>query len=662
MSFSSWRPKLRSSDRLHWIWTLFTVLVGSLPATGIESTVGDTAPVSSLEQESNAPPHIVLIAADDLGVFDLGCYGRTDHRTPHLDRLAGQGVRFASGYCGLPICSASRAALMTGKNPARLHLTSYLPGRADAPSQRLLNAVIEPQLIPSEQTLAEVLKRSGYSTGIFGKWHLGGGVSSPKAQGFDVVFEPPGNGDPATEGGKNEYLITDKAIEFLKASGGKPCLCYIPHHSPHIMLKEMESKVAANAHAWNPLYASSIESLDAAIGRLLQAIDETPELANTWVIFTSDNGGLHVPEGYRQPVTHNGPYRAGKGYLYEGGLRVPLLMRWPGNIPAGRVIEEPVSLMDILPTILNAIGIDPARSVGPLDGQSVLPILQGASSKPSDRTFYWHLPHYTNQGSKPTGAIRKGRWKLVHDYETDAIELFDLDVDVAEAVNVASQNSDIAQDLKRSLGTWKQSVGAQQCQPNPEWNADLHRTIYIDRDSGRLRGQSDKAADIGEAWAPWREAMNQAIAGRPTKLKLREGAVWLEASQGTPHGTRLRYEPETYKNVLGYWTEVADWAEWTFDCGIDGPAELEIHCGCGSGGGSQIDVVLSFADGTVHTVPWTVRETGHFQNIVIEDLGTVNAKPGKATLEVRPRAKKGAAIVDIRNVVIRPLTPSAKGK
>lgn len=618
------------------------VLIGSLPATGTEP----------------APPHIVLIAADDLGVFDLGCYGRTDHRTPHLDRLADQGVRFASGYCGLPICSASRAALMTGKNPARLHLTSYLPGRADAPSQRLLNAVIEPQLIPSEQTLAEVLKRSGYSTGIFGKWHLGGGLSSPKAQGFDVVFEPPGNGDPATDGGKNEYLITDKAIEFLKASGGKPCLCYIPHHSPHIMLKEMESKVAANAHAWNPLYASSIESLDAAIGRLLGAIDETPELANTWVIFTSDNGGLHVPEGYRQPVTHNGPFRAGKGYLYEGGLRIPLLMRWPGNIPAGRVIEEPVSLMDILPTILTAIGIDPARSVGPLDGQSILPILQGASSKPNDRTFYWHLPHYTNQGSKPTGAIRKGRWKLVHDYETNAMELFDLNTDVAESMNVASQNTDIAQELKRSLDTWKQSVGAQPCQPNPDWNADLHRAIYIDRDSSRLRGQSDKAVDIGEAWAPWREAMNQAIAGRPTKLKLREGAVWLEASQGTPHGSRLRYEPETYKNVLGYWTEVADWAEWTFDCGIDGPAELEIHCGCGTGnGGSEVDVVLTFADGTVQRIPWTVRETGHFQNIVIEDLGSVNAKPGKARLEVRPRSKKAAAIVDIRQVVLRPLTP-----
>ncbi|MFN9437510.1 MAG: sulfatase, partial [Planctomycetota bacterium] len=210
---------------------------------------------------------------------------------------------------------------------------------------------------------------------------------------------------------------------------------------------------------------------------------------------------------------------------------------------------------------------------------------------------------------------------------------------------------------------WKQSIAAQECQPNPECNTELHRAIYIDRDSSRLRGQSERAVDIGEAWAPWREAMNQAIAGQQPRLKLREGAVWLEASQAVPHGTRLRYEPETYKNVLGYWTEVADWAEWEFDCGIDGPAELEVHCGCGSGnGGSEVEIAVTFADGTIQRVPWTVRETGHFQNIVIEDLGIVNAKRGRARLEVRPRTKKAAAVVDIRQVVLRPVRPTAKGR
>jgi arylsulfatase A len=649
MNFSSLRTQACRSILADWLVVVLLSLA--------------ICPLVDGADENPAHPHIVLIVADDLGVYDLGCYGRTDHRTPHLDRLASEGVRFSSGYCGLPICSASRAALMTGKNPARLHLTSYLPGRPDAPSQRLLNAEMEPQLIPSEQTLAKALKRSGYTTGMFGKWHLGGGASSPKAQGFDVVFEPPGNGDPATAGGKNEYLITDKAIEFMRASGGKPCLCYIPHHSPHIMLQELESKVADNAHAWNPLYASSIASLDASIGRLVQAIDESPELANTWIIFTSDNGGLHVPEGYRQPVTHNGPYRAGKGYLYEGGLRVPLLMRWTGKISPNRVVETPVCLMDLLPTILSAIGVDPSRSVGPVDGQNILPMLEGAPSKSEERTFYWHLPHYTNQGSKPSGAVRRGRWKLVHDYDADRIELFDLENDVSETVDVSSSHVDVTQELKRSLEAWKQSIAAQKCLPNPAWNNGLHRSIYIDRDSSRLRGQSERAGDIGEAWAPWRAAMNQAIVGQQPRLKLLEGAIWLAASQAVPHGTRLRYEPETYKNVLGYWTEVADWAEWEFDCGIDGPAELEVHCGCGAGnGGSEVEIVVTFADGSTQRIPWTVRETGHFQNIVIEDLGIVNAKPGRARLEVRPRSKKAAAVVDIRQVVLRPVHPIAKGK
>lgn len=641
-------------NRENTMWYLVARSFALLVCAWGRLSLGDE-PTQPLPSGAMPPPHIVLIVADDLGIHDLACYGRTDHRTPHLDRLAADGVRFTTGYCGLPICSASRASIMTGKNPARLHLTSYLPGRPDAPSQRLLNAVMEPQLIPSEQTLAEVLQRSGYRTGIFGKWHLGGGASSPQRQGFDVVFEPPGNGDPTTAGGKNEFLITDLAIEFLQASQGKPSFCYIPHHSPHIMLSETESKVASHAHAWNPLYASAIESLDASIGRLVQAIDETPELANTWIIFTSDNGGLHVPEGYRRPVTHNGPFRAGKGYLYEGGLRVPLLMRWPEKIDAGRVVETPVSLLDLVPTLLAAIGVDPSRSVGPLDGQTILPLVVGTAPETESRSFYWHLPHYTNQGSKPSGAIRRGRWKLVHDYETDSIELFDLDSDEGERTNVANEQMAIAEEWKRLLNDWKESVSAQSCRPNPEWHEEMHRSIYLDRDSSLLRGRSQSATEIGDAWAFWREAMNQAVAGRSPTLKLRDSAIWLEASQATTHGARLRYEPETYKNVLGYWTEVEDWAEWTFESNVSGPAILEVHAGCGTGnGGSEIDIVLTTAEGEVQRIPWTVRETGHFQNIVIEALGSVKLAPGKGRLEVRPRMKKAAAIVDIRQVVIRP--------
>jgi arylsulfatase A-like enzyme len=317
-------------------------------------------------QDQDRPPNVVLILADDLGVFDLGCYSRTDHRTPNLDRLASQGIRHTSAYCGLPICSASRASLLTSKYPARLHLTTYLPGRADAASQRLLQPEIEPALVPSAETLAEALKRAGYSTGVFGKWHLGGGNSSALKQGFDVSFEPSGNGDPQTAGGKNENLIAQKAIEFIKSQGDKPYFCYVPHHSPHIMLTEQQSKIDRNSKAWNPLYAAVIESLDESIGSLLSAIEESGQAANTIVIFSSDNGGLHVPEGHATPATYNGPFRAGKGYLYEGGLRVPLIVRWPSKIAEGRTIDAPVSLMDIMPTILEAARVEAGRSVGPV--------------------------------------------------------------------------------------------------------------------------------------------------------------------------------------------------------------------------------------------------------------------------------------------------------
>jgi arylsulfatase A-like enzyme len=629
------QPRLR----IRHLVATFLVLVSTLVARGSE-------------------PHIVLIVADDLGVFDLGCYGRTDHRTPHLDRIAAEGIRFTNSYCGLPICSASRASLMTGKHPARLHLTSYLPGRPDAPSQRLLNAVIEPRLVPTEQTMAEALRRAGYRTGLFGKWHLGGGASSPSEQGFDVVFEPPGNGDPSKEGGKNENLITDRAIEFLRSPSDQPRFCYIPHHSPHILLKEHESNIARNASAWNPLYAAAIESLDASLGRLMKAIDESPELENTWVIFTSDNGGLHVPEGHRDPVTHNGPFRAGKGYLYEGGVRVPLLMRWPGKIAPGRVSDAPVSLIDFLPTTLNAIKVDPATSVGPMDGRSILPILESTNEMPelTERTLYWHLPHYTNQGSRPSGAIRKGKWKLFQDYESNTVELYDLEADAGEFENVADAHPDITAAMKQSLDNWKTSLAAQDCALNPDFDEPLHRSLYVDRDPSQLRGRSMTSEEIGNAWAPWRESMNAAVAGKQPKLKNVQGAVFLDPSNASVHGKRLRFEPETYKNVLGYWTEVDDWASWRFQSPIQGRAALEVHCGCGAGnGGAEVDVILKLADGTTQSLPWVVRETGHFQNIVIESLGNVEMVPGETQLEVRPRSKKGVAIVDIRQIVLRPL-------
>ena len=617
-------------------------------------------------QAQDRPPNVVLILADDLGIYDLGCYGRSDHRTVHLDQLAAQGIKHTSAYCGLPICSASRASLLTSKYPARLHLTTYLPGRADATSQRLIQPQIEPALVPSAQTLAEALKRAGYATGVFGKWHLGSGKSSAQEQGFDVRFEPPGNGDPMTAGGKNENLITDKAIEFIQASGQKPYFCYVPHHSPHIMLSELQSKIDRNAEAWNPLYAATIESLDESIGRLLKAIDESGQAANTIVIFTSDNGGLHVPEGHPTPVTYNGMFRAGKGYLYEGGLRIPLLVRWPAKIREPRTIDAPVSLLDILPTVLEAAGIEPGKSVGPVDGQSQLAAWTQGKTPSQDRVFYWHLPHYTNQGSRPTGAVRRGKWKWIEDYEMQTGALYDLSQDISERNNVAKSHSEISAQMHQLLVNWKNSIAAQECLPNPNVNPELHADLYIEQDPSTIDGSRQTAQQIADTWAAWRASMNRAIEKIPAKLKKSQGTVTLLASDSKPQGKRIRYEPETYKNVVGYWTEVDDWVEWSMEIPKSGTYRVELHCGCGSGnGGSMVDVQIDCPktdpnnidkpEINTQTLEWKVRDTGHFQNIVIEPLGSVKLQAGSGKLRVKPKTKAAAAVADIREIRLIPI-------
>lgn len=626
-----------------------------------------TSAASTLAQAPATPtrPNIVLIVADDLGINDLNCYRsnqeQKDNNTPNIDGLAAAGTKFTSAYCALPICSASRASLLTSKYPARLHLTTYLPGRADAPSQKLLQPRIEPALVPTEQTLAEVLKREGYATGAFGKWHLGGGDSAPKKQGFDVAFEPPGNGDPAVNGGKNELLIMDKAVEFIKAQGEKPYFCYVPHHSPHIMLNEERSRVEKYAKAWNPLYAATVERLDDAVGGILDAIEASPRADDTIIIFTSDNGGLHVPEGHEQPATNNGhSCRAGKGYLYEGGLRVPLIIRWPKGFAGSEIVGVPVSLLDIVPTLLDYAKIDVSKTIGPVDGQSFVGLhsddeepYRKALNAARTRTFYWHLPHYTNQGSRPSGAIRHGDHKLIEDYETGAVELYEnADLGI-EQKNVADKHPEVVAALKAKLVAWRKSVAAQELKPNPDFDEALHRKLYIESDPSKISANGQTAEQIGKAWKEWRAAMNQAVAGRKSVLNNTAAAIHLSPAVAKTHGKNLRYEPEPYKNVLGYWTEVDDWAEWEFDSPIAGKAEIQIHCGC-SGGGSEVDVILKTPGAADQVLKWTVRDTGHFQNIVIETLGEVTLAKEKCTLEVRPRKKAGAAIVDIRQVLLVP--------
>lgn len=449
------------------------------------------------------PPNILFILCDDLGITDLRSYGRADHRTPHLDRLASQGMRFTSAYCAQPICSPSRAAVLTGKTPARLHLTTYLPGRPDRPAQKVLHPEIRMEVPLTEKMLPRWFKEAGYATAAVGKWHVGGQGFGPLEQGFDEYHAGQANTKPsATEGGKGEYDLTAFAERFIEAHKDRPFLVYLAHNTPHIPYDAQPARIANNAGAFEPVYAGVIETLDDTVGRLMAKLDALKLADRTIVIFTSDNGGLHVPEGPHARITHNTPYRAGKGFLYQGGLRIPLIVRWPGVIAPGSVTDAPVVNTDWLPTLLELAG----RPVPPgLDGVSFASLLTGGPAPA--RSLFWHFPHYNNQGGRPSGAMRDGPWMLVEFYDEEEVELYDLAADIRETKNLAAEQPDRAAKMRAALAAWRTSVGAQSNRPNPDFDPAGFKALYRDVDASRF----DPATAGPAQWekiAQWRKGMS----------------------------------------------------------------------------------------------------------------------------------------------------------
>ncbi len=449
-----------------------------------------TGALGAKAHASQRPPNVVLILIDDLGWRDLGCYGGAEFETPRIDRLAREGMRFTNAYSNCPVCSPSRAALLTGKNPARLQFTGHITaierhrhpdGSRILPPDDLMHIPLE------EVTLAEALKPAGYVSASIGKWHVGGEGFWPEDQGFDEniggwthgsppsYFYPYKNPDkdwnpsiPTLHGGKpGEYLtdrLTDESIRFIETHRDKPFFLYLTHYAVHFplqapkeLVQKYERKLAGKNSGIDPTYAAMVENMDSNTGRVLDTLDRLGLTENTVVIFYSDNGG----EG---DATNNSPLRRDKSWLYEGGIRVPLIVKWPGRVEAGTVCHEPVIGSDLYPTISELAG-EEARQGEPLDGVSLVPLLEGADRLNRD-ALYWYYPHYP-KSKEPGAAIRKRNYKLIDFYDPPRMELYNLANDLSEQHNLVERMPEKAQSLRAELYRFLERVDAKMHTLNP---------------------------------------------------------------------------------------------------------------------------------------------------------------------------------------------------
>ncbi len=461
---------------------------------------------SAVAKSAERPPNIVVFLVDDLGATDLGCFGSKFYETPNVDRLAREGMRFTAAHSACPVCSPTRASILTGRYPQRTGITDYInPKGANQPASwtrntRLLPAKYSDHLKLKERTIAEELHDVGYATFFAGKWHLGGTGFLPTDQGFDInkggldwgspkSYYSPYRNPLLSDGPRGESLtlrLADETCKFIGANRDRPFFAYLSFYSVHLPLQatkegiaKYEAKVAKlpadeqefgreRESKWrlvqkHPTYAAMVEETDRAVGKVLEKLDELKLADNTLVIFTSDNGGLATAEGC---PTSNLPLRAGKGWMYEGGIRVPTIVRWPGVARAGTACDTPIISMDYFPTLLEAAGRSMA-SEKPIDGVSIVSLLHGRSAQ--ERILYWDYPHYGNQGGAPASAVRDGKWKLIEWREDGALELYDLDADPSEKHNLAKAEPKIATTLHESLAKWRQEVKAKPPTPNPKY-------------------------------------------------------------------------------------------------------------------------------------------------------------------------------------------------
>ena len=455
--------------------TTYCVRIALFVGTLAAFTVG----VSS-SHAAEQGPNIVFILIDDMGWPDLACYGHSFHETPRLDKLASEGVRFTHFYA-TPVCSSTRATIESGQNSARIGITDFLTGHWK-PFAKLVVPPMPDHFDHGLKTPGEALGAAGYVTGYFGKWHLGWGPEhAPSEHGYEVTSTQLKQSfkdwrSDRDDGPKRMNLITDQAIWFLKQYAGpdQPFFLHLSHHAVHIPIQATSSTIKKymdmekpGTGVNHPVYAAMIEDLDTQIGRLIDALDDRDLTNNTVVIVASDNGGLReVYTGTGQIVSSNAPLRAEKGTLYEGGIRVPLIVRWPGVTPAAVVCREPAATWDLLPTFCAIASTPPPLQ--PLDGVDLTPVLRSPTAALGRDTLYFHYPHYHH--SRPASAIRQGGFKLIEWLEDGALELYDLNNDIGESHNLVSQMPLRSKRMQAELSAWRGRVGARLPTENPKYD------------------------------------------------------------------------------------------------------------------------------------------------------------------------------------------------
>ncbi|MGB0583211.1 MAG: sulfatase, partial [Limisphaerales bacterium] len=442
--------------------------------------------------EAAKRPNIILFLVDDMGWTDLGCYGSDLYETPNIDRLADEGIRFRRAYAACTVCSPTRAAILTGMYPARLHVTDFIAGHPFH-NTKLRIPDWTKQLNVEHVTIAEELKRLDYKTAHIGKWHLTprDGVEHPdlwpEAQGFDKNIGGFSAGAPGSyhwpygrgrdkqqgkvinlpnKGKQGDYLtdtLTDEAVKIIQEWKDDPFFIYFSYYNVHTPLqakaeyvKEFEGKVKNGARHTNPTYAAMIRSLDESVGRVLNQLENHGLSDDTIIMFTADNGGL-IEQGNKVRVTSNLPVRNGKGSVYEGGVRVPGIIKWPGVVTGGQVNSFPIISMDFLPTILDIVEIKPTNRP---DGISLTKLLRGQSIDRRSELF-WHYPHYHSMGGVPYTAMLSGNHRLIHFHEDDRLEFYDIANDPHENTNLASSRPQLAKHFLSRMNAWRKRVDAQ---------------------------------------------------------------------------------------------------------------------------------------------------------------------------------------------------------